>query len=503
MSDARRQAGSVIARNTLYNVAGQFLPLLVGLASVPIIVRSLGAQRFGLLGLVWAVLGYFSSFDLGLGRATTKFMVEALNQGDAVRTRRVAGLSVAAQGALGLAAGSMLAGLTPFLVGSWLQLPPSLRAEARGAFLLLAASIPVVVISLALRALLEAAQRFDLINLVRIPSSIATFLIPAVVAPLGVRLPGIVLLLLGVRIVTCWLTALLIRTALPGFRWEVTRDWALFRSLLGYGGWVAVSNWVGPLFGYLERFVVGSMLGLTALAHYVAPQEGISRLTIVPASLATALFPAVVVPAGARDLGDTEALVGRLSRYLLLVFAPPLVVVIGFARELMHVWLGAGYVAESAPVLQILAAGLLINALAHLPYVCLLGRGRPDLPAKFHLLELPLFVGLVLVLVGRVGVRGAAIAWSARVTLDAALLFGAAFRVGALRARALHEARGRDATLAVLCLGITIVGLGPVLTSSLSGRIALAVVALTAFAYYGWRFALNEPERAELRAVVA
>ena len=94
MSDARRQAGSVIARNTLYNVAGQFLPLLVGLASVPIIVRSLGAQRFGLLGLVWAVLGYFSSFDLGLGRATTKFMVEALNHGDAVRTRRVAGLSV-------------------------------------------------------------------------------------------------------------------------------------------------------------------------------------------------------------------------------------------------------------------------------------------------------------------------------------------------------------------------------------------------------------------------
>lgn len=54
------------------------LPLLVGLAAIPITVRYLGDARFGLLGLVWAILGYFSVFALGLGRATTKFVSELL-----------------------------------------------------------------------------------------------------------------------------------------------------------------------------------------------------------------------------------------------------------------------------------------------------------------------------------------------------------------------------------------------------------------------------------------
>jgi len=64
-------SGRRLARNALYNVLGQGLPLVVGLAALPITLRALGDPRFGLLGLAWAILGYVGALDLGLGPATT------------------------------------------------------------------------------------------------------------------------------------------------------------------------------------------------------------------------------------------------------------------------------------------------------------------------------------------------------------------------------------------------------------------------------------------------
>jgi Na+-driven multidrug efflux pump len=88
------------------------------------------------------------------------------------------------------------------------------------------------------------------------------------------------------------------------------------------------------------------------------------------------------------------------------------------------------------------AAGVLVNALAHVLNVYLLGQGRPDLPAKFHLLELPLYVALAWLLVARFGVTGAALAWTIRVSFDALLLAVAVWRVAGLSPRELFRDRG-------------------------------------------------------------
>src|SRR6266581_2924076 len=271
-----------LARHTLYNILGQAVPLIVGVAAIPIITRWLGDARFGLLTLMWAIIGSFSMLDLGLGRATTKFVAQYLAQGNEGALRRVATLAVASQTAVGALAGIALAALVPLAVERVFHVPAALRSEARSAFLLVALSVPFVVLSLSLRAILEAIQRFDLVNLIRTPSSVAVFLAPAIAAPLGVKLPGILLILLLVRIVTCWVTWATVRRAIPWFRWELAPSWLALRPLLGYGGWVSVSNVVSPILTYLERFILGSVTGIAAVAYYTAPYEGVTRLLIMP-----------------------------------------------------------------------------------------------------------------------------------------------------------------------------------------------------------------------------
>ena len=63
-----------IARNTLWNLAGTALPLVVAIFAIPVLIRGLGTERFGVLMLAWAIMGHFALFDFGLGLATNKFV---------------------------------------------------------------------------------------------------------------------------------------------------------------------------------------------------------------------------------------------------------------------------------------------------------------------------------------------------------------------------------------------------------------------------------------------
>ena len=429
--------GRALARNTLYNLLGQVIPLLVGLVAIPIATRYLGAARFGLLAIIWAVLGSAVALDLGLGRATTKYVAEYLSLGKHAELRRVAGLTVASQTALGLTGGVVLALASGWLT-RFLSIPAGLHHEAHLALLALAASVPFVVLSASLRGILEGAQRFDLGNLVRAPLAVVGFAVPAVAAPLGVTLGTIVLLLLAARIAACWALAVAIRRSLPEFRWEFRPSWAVLRPLLAFGGWVSVSNAIAPLLSYLERFLLASLAGVAAVAYYAAPFEAVTRLQIMPASLAGALFPLVSASGAQSGAGrESERLVGRAFRYLLPALALPTGLAALFAHPLLSVWLGGAYAANGSAALAILAAGVLVNGLAHLPSAYLLAKGRPDLPAMFHLIELPLYAAAAWVLIGAHGVAGAALAWTLRVTLDAVLLAGAMWWVS-------HPVRLRD-----------------------------------------------------------
>src|SRR5712664_302285 len=489
---------SLVARNTAYNIIGQLIATLIGVVAIPVISHALGASRFGLLALIWVIYGQFAALDLGLGRATTKFVGEYLARGDETQVRLVATLSVVCQTMLGVLSGALLALLTPTLLHRVLHVAPALDAEARGAFLYLALSVPSVALKLRLRAILEAAQRFDLVNLIRTPSGAVVFVVPAVAALFGGSLPLIVLLLLATRIATCWATNWAIRRALPSFRWELRISWPMLRPLLRFGSWVAVSNVVSPVLGYLERFVLGSLVGLSAVAYYVAPFEGVTRLLVVPVSLATALFPAL---SSALARGENvQPLVSRSFRYLLLTLAAPVFVVTALSRDLLNLWLGPVYAAQGAAALSILAVGVLINALAHVPYVYLLGKGRPDLPAKFQLLELPLYFLAAWLLIGALGVTGAAAAWTLRVTLDAVLLCLAMGRRSEVSPRALLGARGGRAVAVVALLTVAMLG-SRFAPSGLAGRIPVAAAVSIGFGVAVWRFVLDDAERAGLRRV--
>jgi O-antigen/teichoic acid export membrane protein len=74
-----RQYDRRITRNIAWNFVGIGMPLILALITIPQLIAVLGAARCGVLTLVWMVVGYFSVFDLGLGRSLTKLVAERID----------------------------------------------------------------------------------------------------------------------------------------------------------------------------------------------------------------------------------------------------------------------------------------------------------------------------------------------------------------------------------------------------------------------------------------
>jgi len=75
-------SGSLLARNTVWNLVGSGAPMAVAIFSIPVLIKELGTNRFGVLTLAWAVIGYAGLFDLGLGRALTQLVARKLGAGE-------------------------------------------------------------------------------------------------------------------------------------------------------------------------------------------------------------------------------------------------------------------------------------------------------------------------------------------------------------------------------------------------------------------------------------
>lgn len=426
-------APGMLARNSVLNLLGQVLPLLVGFLSIPYVVRGLGADGFGILSIAWMLLGTFSMLDLGLGRATTKFVAESLHPEKIHRLPGLVWTSIAMQTALGLAGGLLIAAFVPVLVDRLFKMPPSWTGEAKASLFILAASMPVLLLTNGIRGVLEAAQRFDLVNYIKVPTSFSFYLIAAVGIPLHWKVSTIILVSVVARLASAGAFLFFCLRVFPQLRhgWHFSRH--ELPALFSFGEWVMVSNVIGPIIGYIERFFIATTLSVGVLTYYAVPFELIARVVIFPSSIAAALFP--LISHRANLDGGVSDVTSRTLKYLLFIMTPITAVFVFFAHDILRLWMGAAFAEKSTSVLQILAVCFLFNALAYIPFTAVQALGRPDWKAILDLGSLPLYIGCCWILVRHQGIYGAAISKAIATVTDCVVLFWFASRLDAFHWR--------------------------------------------------------------------
>lgn len=481
----------ILAKGSLWNLAGLVMALAAAFVAVPLIVRGLGVERFGVLALTWAIIGAASMLDFGIGRALTQVVASRKAAGETADLASIVVSATAALGVLGaLGAVALLAAAAP-IAHYVFRVGPAVAAEAERAIGLLGISLPFVLCGSALHGVLEGHLRFDLSNLVRVPLTLFNYLVPLAILPFTTDLGWIV----GGTVLARGLAL----AAYVALVWNVMgrqprapmAPIAVLRPVLALAGWMSVSTIVATAIVYLDRFALAALDSISAVAFYATPFELVARLSLLAGAVGATLLPVF------SSLADTSAqqvqkVFARGLRYVVLLVFPATALVVLFAADGMALWLDQRFADASTRIAQILAAGIFVNSLAVVPLLFLYGAGRADTVARLHLAELPFYALLLWLLVSRFGADGAALAWTFRVVVDAALLFVLARRFHPSGCPPLWRVGGiMGGGLAILALGIAV--------PAGNGRTVYAVLCLSAFAAYAWLSLLSKEQRAALR----
>jgi O-antigen/teichoic acid export membrane protein len=333
------------------SVLAQGIGMAAGLVSIPLTVKYLGAERYG----VWLTMGtafmWLGIADLGLGgNALVNVLAEADGKDDSAAAR---GLVATAFWSLSLIAGVVALAFTcvfPFV--SWtavFNVSSNVVAHELGVSLVFSAAIFVLMLPLGVvSAIYRSYQEGYVGNFWEIVASIFSLLAVVVVTRFQGGLPQLVLALSGTRLVVMAANAVyLFAVRNP---WLVPRpsfvSRRLFNRLLTLGVKYLVNQMALMAAFQSQPMLITHTLGPAQVGTFMI----VYRLVTLPSTLVYLLtFPLLSAYAEAKARGDWNWIWGTLRKYLVgsAVCATGTVIAVGLlARSLVRAWAGPALVPE-------------------------------------------------------------------------------------------------------------------------------------------------------------
>ena len=362
-------SNDALARRTIHNgavtVAGNLWAAVIGVVTLPVILRGLGAEQFGLWVLVLsmsATNGWLSIADLGIRTATVRAVAAPLAIGD----RREAGhqLGAAASMIVGLAlvVGSVVATLGRNVLPDLFNTPTSLTPAVRAALMWFALQAGVELASTMLHAAIEATQRVDRSRALH---ALRITCVGVAVAITATETGSIVAVARSAAITTVAVSIVTLVVAwrtLP-FRVRVG-DRRRVADIVAYGTSVGAINVTGVLHRTMDRVVVGAMYGprqvvLVEIATQIT--NGAQTMLGVAHSLTSA---APYLHARA-DRDGLQALLVRGTRLTMMASIPALAIAAILAAPIVEVWMGPAFLdAAGLTAVAVLGTALAVPAQA-------------------------------------------------------------------------------------------------------------------------------------------
>lgn len=401
---------------------GLGFPLVVAALTVPALIGRLGAERFGLLTLAWGLIGYAGALDIGVGRALTQMVGRLRGEGQAAQAPTVVSTAARISLVSGAVGTVVITAIAMAGGGSWINAHGIPAAEIRNAMLVLALGLPAQAAIATYRGVNEAFLNFKGISVLRMALGVVNFGGPYLMAFYTRDLAWLVATLVASRVCALvlfrWLAASCLNRNLGTHKATPAFSLPMAKALFSFGGWVTVSAVVSPILVQADRFIIAFVLTAAAVTVYVVPYEVVVRSLIVVGAVSSVMFPAMSAMVK-QDPDLWKAHFRRWSLSIGVLMAVVCIVVAVALPTVLRLWLKGELDPASIVIGQILCLGVFANSIGSMFFALLQAKGRADITAKMHMIELPLYVGALIVLLDRYGIVGAAWAWVGRMVFDA------------------------------------------------------------------------------------
>jgi O-antigen/teichoic acid export membrane protein len=407
---------SRVAKNIAANLVGRGWTTALAVLFIPVYLRFLGVEAYGLIGFLATLQGVFSLVDMGLSTTLNREMARLSSlpgrrrrQRDLLRTLEVIYWSVSL--AMGVA---VVLAAYPIAL-RWVnteQLPlESVVTAIRLMGPIIALQLPFSFYQGGLMGLQRQVQ----VNAILIGTgtlrSGGAALILWLVSP---TIEAFFAWQLAVSVVQAALTAFVLWAQLGGVPMRTRVRWKLARSVSTYAAHVSGTAIVGALLTQADKVILSRLLPLTEFGYYVLAGTVASFLWAIIVPVNSALFPRFSQLYEAGDSGGLALLYHRATQLVVVAVFPVALTVAAFAPELVYLWTGDRTItANAALIVSLLVIGTAINALVSVPAYLQAAVGWPQLMLYANLCAAAIVVPSMIGMTMRFGPAGAAVVWIA------------------------------------------------------------------------------------------
>lgn len=404
----------MLKKNLIANYLGKAWVALMGLAFIPLYIRYLGIEAYGLIGLFALLQAWLSLLDMGmtptLGREMARFTggsQSAESIRDLLRSIEVIALGIAVLIAGGIALGAN------WIATAWLQSEALPVEEVAQAFVVMGLVTAIRFVESIYRSSIVGLQRQVLLNVVS--SAMATLRGLGAVGVLVWVSASIEAFFIWqglVSTVTLMVLASATYVSLPRVERAGRFSLDALRGVWRFAGGMIGITFLALLLTQVDKMLLSKLLSLSEYGYYTLAAVVAAGLYMVITPITQAFYPRLCE---LHVRNDQATLIDTYHKgaQLVSVFAGSLaIVVILFAETFLRLWTQDPDLAQrTATLLSLLMLGNLLNGLLHLPYMTQLAHGWTGLTVRVNIAAVAVIVPAILWATPRFGAEGAAWVW--------------------------------------------------------------------------------------------
>jgi O-antigen/teichoic acid export membrane protein len=400
--------------NVASNLVGTALTVLISLAFVPVYVRLLGIESYGLVGFYATVLAALQVLDLGVSPTINRELARlSAIPGHAGRARDLVRTLEIPYWLLGLLIGALIAVMAPMISSRWLQASALPEENVRSAIVLMAGMFVLQwPVSLYQGGLL-GLQRLPLLNVVSVGFAVVrgvgAVLILSHLSSSILSFFGWQLVVTAAQVVTL---AVVLWRSLPAFPARAMVRWGELRRVWRFAASLSFIGATGIILTQADKLIMSRQLGLDMFGYYALASVAGGSLAYVVGPVFNAIFPRFSSLVARGEGEALKALYHRAAQFLAAILLPAASVLVMMSFDIMRVWTGNVNAAQNTyTIVALLAAGSTLNGLMALPYALQLAHGWTSLGVWINLALVLGMVPMVAVMGRLFGGPGAATAW--------------------------------------------------------------------------------------------
>lgn len=400
--------------NIIANALGRGWAGLISLLFLPLYLRYLGVESYGLVGLQTSLVALFSVLDFGLSTTINRaFAASSATPAANAEMRPILTTLEVLYWAVALLLGGAIVVASGLIATHWIR-PEQLSLETvRIAVALMGLTIACQwpsalyaggLMGMEQQVVLNAAQA--VMALIRALGALAVL---ALVSP---TIEAFFIWQAAVSLSQTLLTAVLLRWRMPVSAGRNEFSFRLLKRLAPFAAGMTGLTAAWALFAQIDKIVLSRMLSLEAFGYYTVAATAAGALFHLVGPVQSAVFPRFAQLSDAGKWTSLTRIYHASSQTMAVAVLPVAAIVAVFAYEVLELWTGNTRVAQNGHlVLTLLIAGNALSAMLNVPYSLQVAAGRVSLVMMLNLLAALLMAPLTVLLCIRYGAPGGAGAW--------------------------------------------------------------------------------------------